>query len=276
MAAVANASSMHPELLEAAMACHGSCRELTNLLNGGAADVPIEVVVDVDHPARPPASSLLLEGVTPDGDSALHIVAAYGYLKKKARAVYDKAPRLLGAHNGGGSTPLHRAARAGHAAMAALLVELARGEQVAGEDGRVETLVRMQNGLEETALHEATRAAQMPTVAELMAADPFLARVPDDGTAPLFLAVSLRHEEIARELHERDKKLSYSGPDGQNALHAAVLRSRDMTELLLNWNKELTKKARPTWKHASTLCRIIRNGHTWYASPICRASGKWN
>ncbi|XBI81064.1 hypothetical protein VPH35_090063 [Triticum aestivum] len=227
MAAVANASSMHPELLEAAMACHGSCRELTNLLNGGAADVPIEVVVDVDHPARPPASSLLLEGVTPDGDSALHIVAAYGYLKKKARAVYDKAPRLLGAHNGGGSTPLHRAARAGHAAMAALLVELARGEQVAGEDGRVETLVRMQNGLEETALHEATRAAQMPTMAELMAADPFLARVPDDGTAPLFLAVSLRHEEIARELHERDKKLSYSGPDGQNALHAAVLRSRD-------------------------------------------------
>uniref|UniRef100_M8BNQ8 Uncharacterized protein n=1 Tax=Aegilops tauschii TaxID=37682 RepID=M8BNQ8_AEGTA len=82
----------------------------------------------------------------------------------------------------------------------------------------------------------------MPTVAELMAADPFLARVPDDGTSPLFLAVSLRHEEIARELHERDKKLSYSGPDGQNALHAAVLRSRDMTELLLNWNKELTKK----------------------------------
>ncbi|XBH91968.1 hypothetical protein VPH35_083212 [Triticum aestivum] len=209
MAAVANAPSMHPELLEAA--CHGSCMELTNLLNGGAADVPIEVVVDVDRPARPPASSLLLEGVTPDGDSALHI---------------DKAPHLLGARNGGGGTPLHRAARAGHAAMAALLVELARGEEVAGEDGRVETLVRMQNGLGETALHEAIRAGQMPTVAELMAADPFLARVPDDGTSPLFLAVSLRHEEIARELHERDK-LSYSGPDGQNALHAAVLRSRD-------------------------------------------------
>ncbi|VAH68915.1 unnamed protein product [Triticum turgidum subsp. durum] len=204
---------------------HGSCRELTNLLNGGAANVPIEVVVDIDRPGRSAASSLLLEGVTPDGDSALHIVAAYGY-QMKARAVYDKAPHLLGARNSGGRTPLHCAARAGHAPMAALLIELARGEEVAGEDGRVETLVRMQNELGETALHEAIRAGHMLTVAELMTADPFLARVPENGTSPLFLAVSLRHEEIARELYERDKKLSYSGPDGQNALHAAVLRSR--------------------------------------------------
>ncbi|XP_044978361.1 protein ACCELERATED CELL DEATH 6-like [Hordeum vulgare subsp. vulgare] len=241
MTAVATAPTMHPELLKAA--CHGSCRELTNLLNGGAADVPIEVVVDIDHPGtvRSPPSSLLLEGVTPDGDTALHVVAAYGYLKK-ARAVYDKAPHLLGARNSGGSTPLHCAARAGHAPMAALLVELARGEEVAGEDGRVTTLVRMQNELRETALHEAVRAGHMLTVAELMTADPFLARVPDSGTSPLFLAVSLRHEQIVRELYQRDKKLSYSGPDGQNALHAAVLRSRDMTKLLLSWNKELTKK----------------------------------
>ncbi|KAE8803259.1 hypothetical protein D1007_20839 [Hordeum vulgare] len=237
MTAVATAPTMHPELLKAA--CHGSCRELTNLLNGGAADVPIEVVVDIDHPGtvRSPPSSLLLEGVTPDGDTALHVVAAYGYLKK-ARAVYDKAPHLLGARNSGGSTPLHCAARAGHAPMAALLVELARGE----EDGRVTTLVRMQNELGETALHEAIRAGHMLTVAELMTADPFLARVPDSGTSPLFLAVSLRHEQIVRELYQRDKKLSYSGPDGQNALHAAVLRSRDMTKLLLSWKKELTKK----------------------------------
>lgn len=173
---------MHPELLEAA--CHGSrCRELTNLLNGGAADVPIEVVVDIDRPGRSPSSSLLLEGVTPDGDSALHIVAAYGHLEK-ARAVYGKAPHLLGARNGGGGTPLHCAARAGRAAMAALLVELARVEEVAGEDGRVETLVRMQNELGETALHEAIRAGHMLTVAELMTADPFLARVPENGTSP--------------------------------------------------------------------------------------------
>ncbi|VAH84967.1 unnamed protein product [Triticum turgidum subsp. durum] len=82
----------------------------------------------------------------------------------------------------------------------------------------------------------------MLTVDELMTADPFLARVPENGTSPLFLAVSLRHEKIVRELYERDKKLSYSGPDGQNALHAAVLRSRGMAEALLNWNKELTKK----------------------------------
>ena len=213
---------MHPELLKAA--CHGSCAELANLLTGGAVDDPSEVVVvQID---RSPASSLLLGGVTPDGDSALHIVAAYGSLTK-ARTIYDRAAGLLDARNGGGNTPLHRAARAGHADMVALLVQLARGEEIAGEDaGRAESLVRMQNKLGEAALHEAIRAGDMITVDELMTADPGLARVPDNGTSPLFLAVSLRHEKIARELYRRDKDLSYSGPNGQNALHAAVLRSR--------------------------------------------------
>ncbi|CAM0947771.1 unnamed protein product [Alopecurus aequalis] len=229
---------MHPELLKAA--CHGSCMELSNLLGRGGVDDPSEVIiVQID---RSPASSLLLGGVTPDGDSALHIVAAYGSLTK-ARAIYDRAARLLVACNSGGNTPLHCAARAGHAGMVALLIELARGEEIAGEDaGRAKSLLRMQNKLGDTALHEAIRAGHMPTVDELMTADPCLARVPENGTSPLFLAVSLRHEKIARELYKRDKDLSYSGPNGQNALHAAVLRSGDMTASILNWNKELTKK----------------------------------
>lgn len=246
-AAVANAPSppttMHPELLMAA--CHGYHEQLTHLLNReGAAvsSVASQVVVEIER-STSSAASLLLQGVTPDEDSALHIVATFGdggtYLKS-AKVIYDKARHLLGARNKGNNTPLHCAARAGNVAMLSLLINLARGEE--GGDGRVKILVGMQNKLGETALHEAIRAAHMPAVDVLMTADPCLARVPDKGTSPLFLAVSLCHNGIARELYTRDNLLSYSGPDGQNVLHAAVLRSKEMTELLLGWNKHLTKE----------------------------------
>lgn len=247
-AVVANAPSppttMHPELLMAA--CHGYYGQLTHLLDReGAAvtSVASQVVVEIQH-STSSAASLLLQGVTPDGDSALHIVATFGdgdqkYLKS-AEVIYDKAKHLLGACNKGNNTPLHCAARAGNVAMLSLLINLARGEE--GGDGRVETLVRMQNKLGETALHEAIRGAHMPVVDVLMTADPCLARVPDRGTSPLFLALSLCHNIIARELYMRDNLLSYSGPDGQNALHAAVHRSKEMTELLLGWNNQLTKQ----------------------------------
>ncbi|KAM0835388.1 hypothetical protein ACQ4PT_062958 [Festuca glaucescens] len=82
----------------------------------------------------------------------------------------------------------------------------------------------------------------------LMAKDPQLARVPlSEGASPLYLAVELGHEDIAQQLYEKDSALSYSGPDGRNALHAAVLKGRgataDTTKMLLEWNKGLIKKA---------------------------------
>jgi ankyrin repeat protein len=60
----------------------------------------------------------------------------------------------------------------------------------------------------------------------LEAADPELACFPKEGSSPLYLAISLKEDTIAETLHEesKDKVLSYLGPDGQNALHAAVLR----------------------------------------------------
>jgi hypothetical protein len=59
----------------------------------------------------------------------------------------------------------------------------------------------------------------------LMEADPELASFPQDGTSPLYLAILLENKIIAKTLYEKSKGiLSYSGPNGQNALHAAVLR----------------------------------------------------
>lgn len=257
--------AMHPELLMAA--CHGVHTQLANLLNSdvnalvqvqhptteaGGGSVVV-VVDDVDNPASA-ASTFLLQGLTPHGDSALHVAATFGdgdeYLKS-AKVIYGNGGRhLLGAHNNEGNTPFHCAARAANTTVLTLLIDLARGEEATGAGGddaaagrmRVETLLRMQNKLGETALHGAIRAAHMPTVDALLTADPCLARVPDTGTSPLFLAVSLHHYGIARKLYARDNRLSCSGPDGKNALHAAVLRSKEMTELLLGWNKELTKQ----------------------------------
>ncbi|TVU50546.1 hypothetical protein EJB05_01921, partial [Eragrostis curvula] len=241
---------LHPELLLAAS--HGDHELLTRLLNTEASAVDRlpsrptsqSVIVEIEHTATSSASaSILLQGVTPDGDSALHVVAGAGdgdgYLKS-ANVIYGKARHLLEAPNKGRSTPLHRAARAGNVKMLFLLIRLAGEED--GGDERVAAILRMQNGIGDTALHEAIRAADMRTVAVLMTASPRLARLPENGTSPLFLAISLRRYDIARELHARDDQLSYSGPEGQNALHAAVVRSEEMTELLLQWNKELAKQ----------------------------------
>ncbi|KAL6643480.1 hypothetical protein ACP70R_018246 [Stipagrostis hirtigluma subsp. patula] len=249
---------MNPEVLRAATT--GDHQKLVELLNGegrrNGVDVasPATVIVEIERCATvssPPSSSLLLQGVTPDRDSALHVVAAAGdgsrYLES-AKVIHGKARRLLGARNLGGSTPFHRAARAGNVAMLSLLVRLARAEEGEGEraggDGqrRVEEILRVRNEVGETALHEAIRAADMRAVDVLMTADPLLAGVRDDGISPLFLAVALCRYDIARELYRRDSGPSYSGPRGQNALHAAVLRSEEITELLLQWNMELTKQ----------------------------------
>ena len=67
-----------------------------------------------------------------------------------------------------------------------------------------------------------------------MKEDPELASLPKAGTSPLYLAILLENRIIAKTLYKlsrgksgsNDENLSYSGPDGQNALHAAVLRGK--------------------------------------------------
>lgn len=90
-------------------------------------------------------------------------------------------------------------------------------------------VVRKLNTSGETTLHEAIRLGNWRTARLLMWVDPELARYPKagQGTSPMYLAVLLRRKHIAEMLHgeSRGNQLSYSGPDGQNALHAAVLHA---------------------------------------------------
>ncbi|CAN6360922.1 unnamed protein product [Urochloa humidicola] len=253
---------MNPLLL--ASACFGSWRALSFLLNrqDGPADTvatqafidllegdtssqavqePSDVEEGADHTAWPTAP--LLDGVTVDGDTALHVLATCGDGDNFLRSVniaYRKARYLLVAQNRNGDTPLHCAARTGRPKMVARLVALASSEASSGE--RLKEVVRKENGRKETALHEAVRLGSKHIVEILMAADLELAGFPREGGAsPLYLAVLLERLDIAQSLYDMsDGNLSYSGPNGQNALHAAVLRDQEMTKMLLRWNIGLT------------------------------------
>ncbi|XP_040258086.1 uncharacterized protein [Aegilops tauschii subsp. strangulata] len=173
-------------------------------------------------------SPQLLEGLTAlEGDSALHVVAAFGddadaddNFRKSADVVYGKAKRLLFVQNKKGDTPLHCAARAGSSRMVALLTDFAKAEH------RAKELLETENKLGETALHEAVRIGSNVIVNLLMEEDQELASLPRDGVSPLYLAILSEDTVIAETLHAKSATgmLSYSGPNGQNALHAGVLR----------------------------------------------------
>lgn len=262
------ATAMDPELLTAAR--RGDIRLLRDLLKmedgpampaptaASAALVVVDVVVDgTATPTRPSGAGAggrqsLLEGVTSRGDSPLHVVAAASPhprgggdddLLQCATAMYSKAKHLLVDRlNNDGDTPLHCAARAGNVRMVSHLISLAaRGggddekSHEAAAAATTRAVLRKQNGRKETVLHEAVRFAKEDMVEVLMSTDPELARIPDVGTSPMYLAVSLGRVEIAKLLHRKDGDLlSYSGPHGQNALHAAVLHGKGTTEYLIS------------------------------------------
>ncbi|XP_047094647.1 putative ankyrin repeat protein RF_0381 [Lolium rigidum] len=217
----------------------------------------------------------LLEGVTAEGDTALHVVAAYGqgstflprYKKlissnekdtlhtqehyaereafdaiygdgenflESAKIIYEKAKHLLLKPNKEGDTPLHCAARSGKRSMVSCLIDLA-------EDDKLE-LLRKENKNRETTLHEAVRVGNKDIVKLLLEKDSELANIPEDAASPLYLAIVLKHDSITEMIYSNSdkKKLSYSGQNGQNALHAAILRDEDLTKKLLECNKDLT------------------------------------
>ena len=116
--------------------------------------------------------------------------------------------------------------------MVSFLIDLARGKDPV--TSRVKALLEMENKSKWTVLHEAVRSGKNDIVELLMKEDPELASLPKAGTSPLYLAILLENRIIAKTLYKlsrgksdsNDGNLSYAGPSGQNALHAAVLRGK--------------------------------------------------
>ena len=164
------------------------------------------------------AAQQLMEGVTAEGDTALHLVAANGEennFKECASLINTRHSDLPTAQNNKGDTALHSAARAGKHGMVSHLIDLAT---TARKD---QELLRTMNHCQETALHEAVRVGDAEIVWHLLTADGYLARIPEpkDGTSPLYLAILLGADNIANTLAQNS-----SGSKVLNALHAAVLR----------------------------------------------------
>ncbi|CAO2142940.1 unnamed protein product [Urochloa humidicola] len=219
-----------------------------------------------------PAAAQTLESTTAEGDTALHVLATCGEdnnFLKSADIVYHNAKHLLVKQNKKGDTPLHCAARAGRSRMISHLIALASGED--NSANRLKEVIRIQNGLSETALHEAVRLGCCDMAELLMVADSELANFPQEGMSPLYLAILLEKADISELLyHKSGGNLSYSGPNGQNALHAAVLRGQDMTEKLLSWNIGLATQGD---QNGSTPLHFVTSGlrqkgvHFWVFRP---------
>jgi ankyrin repeat protein len=106
--------------------------------------------------------------------------------------------------------------------MVKCLIDLALAE---GE-GTIKEMLRKESKLKETALNEAVRIGNNDIVNLLMEVDSELASFPEDnGISPMYLAIVLKRDEIVETMYDKSShgKLSFSGPNGQNALHAAVL-----------------------------------------------------
>ncbi|XP_044361928.1 protein ACCELERATED CELL DEATH 6-like [Triticum aestivum] len=174
----------------------------------------------------------LLDGVTTDGGTVLHVVATYGDSDGFLRSVdiiHSRAKHLLFAQNKNGDTPLHCAARAGMFRMVSHLISLARDESTSVN--RVKEFLEMENKLKETALHHAVHIGDNGIVKLLMEANSELASFPKSGTSPLYLAMLLEEDIIAETLYSASNmKLSYSGPNGQ----------KELTKKILEWNSDLT------------------------------------
>ncbi|GJN39771.1 hypothetical protein PR202_gb28911 [Eleusine coracana subsp. coracana] len=198
-----SAASMHPLLLAAA--CNGDWEGLNFLLNreetqvwasqlfreqlapytsgNGSLAMEDEATTsdDVEQGSTTPLMSAasLLEGVTVEGYTALHVVAANGdgdNFLKCANLICAMAANHLSALNNKGDTPLHCATRAGKSQMVSHLIDLASGrDDDTGDDTSVTEFVRKENHQKETALHEAVRIGDNRIVEMLMAVDPELA-----------------------------------------------------------------------------------------------------
>ncbi|XP_065014179.1 protein ACCELERATED CELL DEATH 6-like [Musa acuminata AAA Group] len=180
------------------------------------------------------ASEALDREVTVDGNSVLHIAAKLGHMEL-AKALCLAQPSLIKSSNSKGDTPLHCAAAAGHAAIVEFfVVHRAFSLEDPVVFSEVYGLPWMTNDAGNTALHEATRNGHRAVVELLMSAAPDLADVENaTGVSALYMAAERGSVEIAKELL-KSPTASDEGPRGQTALHAAVLRSYDITEMILD------------------------------------------
>ena len=177
--------------------------------------------------------------LTPQNNTILHI-----YLTSKTRkdpesendkfvkGILEFCPALLMQVNTKEETPLHFAARYGHASIVKQLIKLgkedhpdhnqhpeSRGAKAAKK------MLRMASKEGDTALHEAVRFRHLHVVKILIGEDgDFQHNANKSGETPLYMAVERGYDEIADEILEQCNSPATGGPNDRNVLHAATIR----------------------------------------------------
>ncbi|TVU34511.1 hypothetical protein EJB05_16346, partial [Eragrostis curvula] len=208
----------------------------------------LEHVLGLSSTANGMSGRSCLKGVTSEGNTPLHTAAGRGYLEL-VRIICDHDASLIEARNNLLNTPLISAAKAGHADVVHYLIGRVHAAAAAAMDGACgESVLRARNSEGATAMHEAIRNGHEDVLQALMSADPLLAAVVDSkGFSPLYLAAALGRGDMVDILiggsPDGVKSTAYyAGPDGQTALHAAVLVSEEMSKKLWCWERTLAKK----------------------------------
>ena len=207
----------------------------------GAAKGKIEVFKNILEP--------LDQLLTPNGNTVLHIYLSSlkeskskdsksKYSKSKdselsttfVEQILEMCPPLLWKANANDETPLHIAARYGHAAIVDVLIKRAR-ERAPPEDlengvnNPVQKMLEKPNKEEkDTALHEAVRGNHFKVVERLIEeGKDFSYSQNDAGETPLYIAVERKFEKVASHIWQNCTSPAHDGPLGRTTLHAVVI-----------------------------------------------------
>ncbi|KAM3750224.1 hypothetical protein ACB098_04G021700 [Castanea mollissima] len=192
-----------------------------------AAEGKIDVVKNIPEP--------LNQLLTPNRNTVLHIHLANPIKKSEdsessttfVEKILTRCPLLLWQANVKGETPLHIAARYGHAAIVDVLIGRAkalRQDLESGFDKTVKEMLEMTNNEKDTALHEAVRGNHLEVVKRLIEEGPdFSYSRNDAGETPLYIAVERNNKDVALHILDKCKSPAHDGPLGRTTLHAAVI-----------------------------------------------------
>ncbi|XP_054781931.1 protein ACCELERATED CELL DEATH 6-like [Prosopis cineraria] len=168
--------------------------------------------------------SIIIDQVTPAGDSLLHVAAEFGR-KETAELIACFFPKLLYKGNIKGDTPLDVAARANNEVMEAILLTF--------ENINTSHLITSENKFGNTPLHEAVVSKNLDGVNILLKAhdDVALARYWNNAypnKSPMYLAVLTGDLEILHFLLQIpfSSNLTISNCRGNSPLHAAILERK--------------------------------------------------
>ena len=201
---------------------------------------------------------LLNQLLTPKRNTVLHIYLTSLIKESESSTVFVKeiirrCPSLLLQANVKDETPLHIAARYGHAAIMEVLIEHAKGRQQdlqsaaevptesapqpdleSGVNNKaVKKMLKMKNEENETAMHEAVRNNHLEVVKLLVKNGKDISYSANDaGETPLYMAVERNYREMVFHILENCTSLTHDGPLGGTTLHAAVIWNDDGNALM--------------------------------------------